>query len=336
MSSDKDPIESAREVFLALVPKGPLGAEMVPLQSSLGRVLATDIMAAIDDPPYSRSIMEGYVVLTSDAASASSERPVFLQVAGDIPVGSGEAEGLAPGKALGVTTGSYIPEGEFSVVKGWDVSKEENRIRLTRPVSKDENIEVQGGERKKGDLLLPKGRRIGPADLFLLAGQAILEVPVARRPKVAVFSSGNEVIPPTEPFKVGFIWDCNAYGLSGLIEEAGGSPIFKGIVKDDFDLFLKKLREALKEADAAVISGGTAVGGRDFTIELLNGAGAPGAVVKGIPMRSGKPIVLGVAGIKPIVCVAGHPPEAARGFALFGKPLIGRLLGEAEAEGSNP
>jgi molybdopterin molybdotransferase len=330
--SKEDPIAMAAEAFLALVPKGPLGGEAVPLQAALGRVLATDVHAAIDDPPYSRSIMEGYVVLTSDTASASAERPVTLEIAGEIPVGSGEAAGLKPGKALGVTTGSFIPAGEYAVVKGWDVKKNENQIQLTRPLSRHENIEVGGGERKKGSLLLPKGRRIAPADLFLLASQAILQVTVSKRPKVAIFSSGNEVIPPTEPFRVGAIWDCNSYGLSALVEEAGGTPSFKGIVKDDFDLFLKKIKEALQESDMVVISGGTAIGGKDFTVDLVNGAGAPGAVVKGVPMRSGKPIVLGVAGTKPVVCVAGHPPEAARGFTLFGRAAVRRLLGASDEE----
>lgn len=332
ISSKEDPVAMAAEAFLALVPKGPLGAEVVPLQAALNRVLAVDVHAEIDDPPYSRSIMEGYVVLTSDAASASPGRPVTLEVAGDIPVGSGESKGLKPGKALGVTTGSFIPAGDYSVVKGWDVSRNENKIQLTRPLSKHENIEVGGGERKKGSLLLQKGRRITPADLFLLASQAILQVTVSKRPKVAIFSSGNEVIPPTEPFKVGYIWDCNSYGLFALVEEAGGVPSFKGIVKDDFDLFLKKIKESLQEADMVVISGGTAIGGKDFTVDLVNAAGAPGAVVKGVPMRSGKPIVLGVAGTKPIVCVAGHPPEAARGFTLFGRAAVRRLLGEWEED----
>jgi molybdopterin molybdotransferase len=334
MTSKEDPVAMAAEAFLALVPKGPLAADVVPLETALNRVLAVDVSATIDDPPYSRSIMEGYVFLTSDVTSASPERPVILEIAGEIPVGSGEAEGLKSGKALGVTTGSYIPEGDYAVVKGWDVKKNENKIQLTRPLANHENIEIGGGERKKGTVLFQKGRRISSADLFLLASQAILQVTVAKRPKVAIFSSGNEVIPPTEPFKIGFIWDCNSYGLSGLIEEAGGAPFFKGIVKDDFDSFLKKIKASLQEADMVVISGGTAIGGKDFTVDLVNAAGAPGAVVKGIPMRSGKPIVLGVAGIKPIVCVAGHPPEAARGFSLFGKPAVSRLLGESEEDKS--
>lgn len=333
MSPEEDPIQLALESFLALVPNGPSGAEQVPLLRGRGRVLAVDVIAAMDDPPYSRSIIEGYLVFSADAASASTERPVTLEVAGELPVGAGEAKGLAPGKALKVTTGSFIPAGDHAVAREWDVEKSGSQIRLTRPLKRDENLEVQGSDRKKGALLFQKGRRLTPADIFVLAGQGVLTVSVAKQPRVAIFSSGNEVIPPTESFKIGFIWDCNSYGLSALIEEAGGVPLFKGIIKDDFDLFAKKLKDALGDADMVVISGGTAIGGRDFTIDLVNAAGAPGAVVKGIPMRSGKPIVLGVAGIKPIVCVAGHPPEAARGFHLFGRPAVERLLGEKSETG---
>lgn len=328
MSQKDDPVQTALESFLAVVPQGVSGAEKVPLSSARGRILAADVTAGGDDPPYSRSIMEGYVLVASEAAAASAERPVTLNVVGEIPVGAGEAKGLGPGTAMRVTTGSYIPAGDFAVVKQWDVTQEGDRIRLTRPLGKNENIETQGCDRKKGSLLFAKGRRINPADIFLLAGQGILEVSVAKRPRVAIFSSGNEVISPTEPFRAGAIWDCNSFGLSALVEEAGGTPLFKGIIKDDFDLFAKRLKEALAEAEMVVISGGTAIGGRDFTVDLVNAAGAPGAVVKGVPMRSGKPLVLGAAGSKPIVCVAGHPPEAARGFNLFGRPALGRLLGE--------
>ncbi len=328
MNPKDDPIQASLERFLPLIPPGALSVEKIPLLPARGRILAADVTATIDDPPYARSIMEGYVVVAPETAGASIEQPVTLQVIGEIPVGVGEAKGFGPGKALRVTTGSWLPSGDYAVVRQFDVAAEGDRIRLTRPVKKDDNIETQGCEQRKGALLFTQGHRLTPADLFVLAGQGILDVSVARRPRVAIFSSGNEVISPTEPFRIGAIWDCNSYGLSALVEESGGLPFFKGIVKDDFDLFSRQIKEALSENDMIVISGGTAVGGRDFTADLVDAAGSPGAVVKGIPMRSGKPIVLGVAGGKPIICVAGHPPEAARGFTLFGRPALGRLLGE--------
>jgi molybdopterin molybdotransferase len=146
-------------------------------------------------------------------------------------------------------------------------------------------------------------------------------------PKAAIFSSGDEVIPPTQSMKPGYIWDCNSYGLSALVKAHGGIPMFKGIMKDDFDQFKDHLKKALQDTDMIIISGGTAVGGRDFVADLINALGSPGVVVNGVPMRGGKPLIMGVVSQKPIVCVAGHPPEAIRGFHLFGKPALARLLG---------
>ncbi len=328
MKSNVDPIQEARQVFLSKVTKGPLGIETISVLSACGRILVEDIVATVDDPPYARSIMEGYLVSPLDTSDASKENPASLGIAGNIPVDSGETKGLAAGKVLGVTTGSYIPSGDYSVVKKWDVQVRGDQIVIDRPAIKGANIEAMGSERKKESLLFSRGTRIQAGDIFLLASQGILEVKVANAPRVAIFSSGNEVIPPTEPFRKGAIWDCNSYGLSALIKEAGGTPVFKGIVKDDFNLFKAKVKEAIGGVDMVVISGGTAVDGRDFTSDLLNSLGVPGTLVNGIPMRSGKPIVLGVSGSKPIVCVAGHPPEAARGFMLFGRVMVAHLMGE--------
>jgi len=324
---DENPVQASLKLFLDAIPLGPLSVETLPLLSARGRRLAENVSARIDDPPYSRSIMEGYVVCISDLAAASSEQPVSLEVLGSIPVGQGHAEGLMPGKALQVTTGSFIPAGDFAVLRAWNVSRNGDTIAATQPVKKGENIEVQGEFRRKGACLLKKGAVLSSSDVFLLASQGIVTLPLAAPPRVALFSSGNEVIPADADFRLGSIWDCNRYGLSSLIEEAGGIPLFQGIMADDFDLFKKKIQDALESADMLVISGGTSVGRRDFTADLIDEAGSPGTLIKGIPMRSGKPIILGAVGEKPMVCVAGHPPEAARGFALFAQPMIAHLMG---------
>ncbi|MFQ5587859.1 MAG: molybdopterin molybdotransferase MoeA [Nitrospiria bacterium] len=327
MSNSENPIIDARKRFLAAFPQGDLPVEDVTLLAARGRVLARDLSVLWDDPPYNRSIMEGYVLCVSDVVEASAEKPVSLRIAGEIKVGQDRAAGLSPGNALQVTTGSFIPPGAYAVVRAWDVKRAGHHIAVSRPVKPDENIEVQGEIKKKGTALFQQGRRITPGDIFVLASQGILEIPVVRAPKVALFSSGDEVISPTDPLQIGAIWDCNRYGLSSLIEAAGGEPLFQGIMKDDLAHFIAVLKRSLETADMAVISGGTAVGGEDFTASLVNAAGSPGTLVNGIPMRSGKPIVLGVADGKPIVCVAGHPPEAARGFNLFGTAAIARLMG---------
>lgn len=325
---DGDPVQTHLDRFLSEIPKGPLSIETIKLSASLDRIIADEPMAVVDDPPYSRSIMEGYVLCIPDVSSASESAPISIEIVGAIGMGQDQAEGLESGKGLQVTTGSYIPAGEYGVVRAWDVEKKDKTICVKKPVSVNDCIEVQGELRKKGSVLLKKGYPIGPDEIFLLASQGLTELFVAAKPKVALFSSGDEVIPTTALFKLGAIWDCNRYGLASLIEGAGGAALFKGIMKDDFDAFTEKLNEALEEADMVVISGGTAAGNRDFMADLLNAVGSPGVVINGIPMRSGKPIILGLAGKKPIVCVAGHPPEAARGFKLFGQATLAHLLGK--------
>lgn len=325
---DHDPIKSTQDRFITEIPKGPVSVETVPLLAARGRILSTDLAAVIDEPPYCRAIVEGYVVCVSDLAALSESSPLELNVAGEIAVGQDHASGLETGFTLSVTTGSFIPSGDYAVLRTWDVERKEGKILIRKSAKKDDCIEIQGEIRAKGSSLLKKGQPISTDDIFLAASQGITELSVARKPQVALFSSGNEVIAPTRPFSMGAIWDCNQYGLASLIEEAGATPIFKGIMKDDFEFFESQLKEALKEADMVVISGGTVAQNRDFTADLLDVLGPPGALVKGIPMRSGKPIVLGLSGKKPIVCVAGHPPEAARGFRLFAQPAIEQLMGK--------
>jgi putative molybdopterin biosynthesis protein len=151
------------------------------------------------------------------------------------------------------------------------------------------------------------------------------KVNVYQQPRVAIFASGDEVIPYTDPFVPGAIYDCNSVMLAAAVAEQNGVPTQKGIMRDDFDAFVDAVKNALAENDMIVISGGTAVGGRDFISDLVKTVGE--LIVDGVPMKSGRPLIMGVSDNKPIVCVAGHPPEALRGFKLFGIAALDKLLG---------
>jgi len=327
-----DPVQGTLEQFLSAFPSGPLGVEELPLETLAGRVLTEELCALMDSPPYSRSIIEGYLINAPETENASDQHPVILKVVGRISPGQSHVKAVKPESAVEVSTGSYVPPMVgLAVVREMDARRQSasggDQITIQKAVQEGANIEIQGCDLKKGTILLKKGHPINPEDISLLASQGILSVKVARLPRVAIFSSGDEVISPTQPMKPGFIWDCNSYGLSALVKAHGGIPMFKDIMKDDFDQFKTHLQKALQEADMIIISGGTAVDGRDFVADLIKALGSPGVVVNGVPMRGGKPLIMGVVGQKPIVCVAGHPPEAIRGFHLFGKPALARLLG---------
>ncbi|MBI1819034.1 MAG: molybdopterin molybdotransferase MoeA [Nitrospirae bacterium] len=329
-SQTDDPIQTALAKFLPEIPDGTLKKELIPLSKALHRVLTKDIKAPMDAPPYSRSIMEGYVINIKDTENATTNNPVGLFPKGEIPLGASNVKSIPPGTGVSVTTGSFIPAGSYAVVRPVDYEPRNNKFFIKRAFKAGENIETQGCDIKKGSTLLEKGKLLTPYEIGLLASHGILKVQVSCKPKVSIFSSGNEVIPPTQKLKPGFILDCNSYALAAAVEESGGIPLVKGIIKDDFNVFKKELQKALKTSDMILISGGTAVDGRDFIADLINALGKPGTLVNGVPMRSGKPMVNGVVGKVPIVGVAGHPPEAMRGFLFFGKAALNRLLGRAQ------
>lgn len=293
---------------------------------------AADITAAVDSPPYPRAIVEGYLVNPADLVSASASTPVTLTIAGTIRPGDVPASPLALNTAWEVSTGSAIPPGVWSVLKQWDVTAANRRVTCAAAVPPGANIEAQGCDLRQGTVVVPKGARLGPDEIALLAAQGLDNVPVAARPIVGIFGSGNEVIPHTARLTPGAIWDCNTPALAAFVRREGGVPKTFGVVRDDFEAFLRALTGALPHCSMLVIAGGTAVGGREFVKDLVAALGSPGVLVNGVPMRSGKPLIMGAVGDVPIVCVAGHPPEALRGFRLFGVPALARLLGRTASQ----
>jgi molybdopterin molybdotransferase len=322
-----DPVEAALKNFLPAFPEGPQRVERVDLDHALHRITAEDITAGVDSPPYPRSILEGYLVTAEEAALASDSRSVSFTIAGVIRPGDPAPNGVAAHTAWEVTTGSAIPAGRLTILRQWDVKRADTTVITTRPAQEGDNIEAQGCDLKQGAMVVPKGARLGPDEICLLAAQGIENVSVSASPIVGIFGSGNEVIPHTGQLTPGAIWDCNTPALSAFVRQEGGIPKVYGVIRDDFDAFLRALNAALPRCGMIVIAGGTAVGGKDFVAELVSALGSPGVLVNGVPMRSGKPLIMGVAGAVPIVCVAGHPPEALRGFRLFGIPALARLLG---------
>ena len=328
-----DPVQAALDAFLPAFPAGPKAVERVTLDDACGRVAAEDLAAATDSPPFARVIVEGYLVRAEDAVSVSDTNPVSFTLAGAIRPGDVAPKSVAARTAWEVTTGSAVPTGKLAVIRQWDATRKDTTVTITRPVQESANIEAQGCDVKRGAVVVPKGARLGPDEICALAAQGLDAIPVAAPPTVGLFGSGNEVIPHTARLAPGAIWDCNIPALSAFVRQEGGIPKPYGIIRDDFDTFLRALKAALPHCGMIVIAGGTAVGGRDFVKDLVTALGSPGVLVNGVPMRSAKPLIMGVAGTVPIVCVAGHPPEALRGFRLFGIPALARLLGRTMPHG---
>jgi molybdenum cofactor synthesis domain-containing protein len=224
-----------------------------------------------------------------------------------------------------VVTGVVVPDGPYSIVRMWEAQRDGDRFAITRSFPPRFFVEDQGCDLKKGGVVISAGTQLGAAELGSIAALGITQLPVARRPRVTVFSCGDEVIAYDQALRPGLIRDSNSVMLCAAVTTAGGDAHNAGILGDDFETVVTAMRAALNNADMLVISGGTAAGGGDFMSNVVRDLGE--LLVDGVPMRSGRPLIMGVAKGKPIVCVAGHPPEALRGFRLFGVAALNRLLG---------
>jgi len=276
-------------------------------------------------PPYHRAIVEGYLVRTEDTQGAAEGAPVRFRVVGAVNPGDEHCPEIGNHEALQVVTGSLVNDGPLSIVRQWEALESDDGFDIERPFPPRFFIEDRGCDQAKGSVVVASGTRLGPDEVGLIAAHGITEVSVGKAPVVTLFSSGDEVIPYDQPLRPGQIRDSNSLMLAAAVRQADATPRIAGIMSDDFDAFVAAAREALKTSDMLLISGGTAVGGRDFIADLVRAVGE--LVVDGVPMRSGRPLIMGHAKGKPIVCVAGHPPEALRGFRLFGVAAIRRLLG---------
>lgn len=319
------PINDAQNKLLSSVPFHSLESEKCKLESCAGRTLAEDLLAPVDSPPYARAIVEGFIVHTKDTLDAKEEQPLTFAIVGEIQPGDENIPEFGSGEALRVSTGSLVGDAEISAIRPWDAKIETDAFTITRPFPPRFFLEDKGSDIKKGEVVLSSGSRLGAAEVGKIASLGMQKVLVKRKPKIALFASGSEVIPLSETLRMGQIHDCNSIMLSVAVEEAGGEAHCQGIMPDDFEYFKTELQKALKQFDMVLISGGTAVGGRDFISDLVSSVGD--LVVDGVPAKSGRPLIMGHSHGKPIVCVAGHPPEALRGFRLFALPVMDKILG---------
>ncbi|MBU2590976.1 MAG: molybdopterin molybdotransferase MoeA, partial [Nitrospinae bacterium] len=223
-------VEEARKVVLESVK--PVGIEKVEILLSIDRVLAEDIYSTLDLSPFDHSAMDGYAVISSDTGGASVANPKVLEVIEDIPAGYVASKELGQGQAARIMTGAPIPSGADAVIIVEDTEKEGSRVKIFSEVDRGENIRLRGEDVKKGELVIPKGKRIGPAEVGMLAALNIREVEVAKRPQVAILSTGDELVEVGEDLEPGKIRNSNSYSLYALVHKYGGAPTILGIAKD--------------------------------------------------------------------------------------------------------
>ncbi|MEA2089995.1 MAG: gephyrin-like molybdotransferase Glp, partial [Thermoproteota archaeon] len=322
-------LEEAKKILQRNFPAKPVGIEEVSLPEAHGRVLAEDIAAPINVPSFSRSTVDGYAVKSEDTFGAEEDNPTPLKLLGSVQMGKHPSIIVEKGGAVEIATGAPLPEGADAVVMLEHVVKDGSNLLVYRSVVKEENVMKGGFDIRKGETVLKKAWVLRACEIGVLAALGITRVKVFKPPKVAVFSTGPEIVKPGKPLPPGKIYDINAYSLSVAVSECGGTPVNLGIVPDNTEQLKTKLRNALDSADAVVTSGGVSVGSKDVMPKVLNTLGNSRIIVCGIAVKPGKPTTFAVVDGKPVFSLPGNPTSSLLIFHILVRPIISRMAGRA-------
>ena len=302
----------------------PLDAAQIPLADAADRVLAEDITSPEPLPPFSRSTMDGFAVRARDVFGCSESEPAMLTIVGEIAMGSSGLDiTLKPGQTARIWTGGALPaKADGVVMVEYTRLLDEDTVEIFRPVAPGENVIRAGEDFESDQIVLRRGRQLRPQDLGVLAGLGITTVSVYRQPRVAILSTGDELVPPDQRPGPGQIRDINSTTLAALVRETGAIPKQLGIIEDSFDDMLAACREALADADMVLLSGGSSVGRRDFTLQVLEELQSSELLAHGVAIRPGKPTILASVGNKALFGLPGHVTSAIVVFHLFVRPLL--------------
>jgi molybdopterin molybdotransferase len=294
---------------------------------ALGAVPARDVLAAEELPAHARATVDGFAVRATDTYAASETLPAFLEVCGSVTMGRAPDDTVGPGAAMAIPTGGLLPHGADAVVMVEHTTEPmPGHVELLRRVAPGDGVLHPGEEARPGDVLAPAGRPLRGADLGLLAAAGVTRIAAHARPRVAIVSTGDEVVPAaTAELAPGQVRDACAPALAGLVRAAGGEAVPRGIVPDDAAALERVLAEAVAEDDMVVVSAGSSVGARDLTADVAARLGD--VVCHGLALRPGKPTLLADCGGVPLVGLPGNPRSALVVFRLVGIPLVRVVAG---------
>ncbi len=321
-------VRTVGEALAGFRPARRTAVETVELGRAHGRVPAEPVHAPHDLPGFARSTVDGYAVRAADTYGASEGLPGYLEVTGAVAMGRSPDGAVAPGTAFAMPTGGVIPEGADAVVMVEHTQEAmAGTIEVVRPAAPGDGLVRADEDAAAGTELVPAGRALRAQDLGLLAAAGVTDVRVHARPRVAIVSTGDEVVDPaTAALAAGQVRDATAVALAALVRDAGGEPDPRGIVPDDHDALAAVLGEAVATSDVVVVSAGSSVGARDETAAVVAGLGKPGIWAHGLALRPGKPTLLADCGGVPVIGLPGNPRSALVVFRLVGMPLV-RLVG---------
>jgi len=340
-------LDDARRILWQALParirEGRYAGRDTPIAEAVGFALDEDIVCPTDLPPFDRSTMDGYAVRAEDTFGASEGLPAYLKVIGEVRMGEAPSFELSERQAAAIPTGGMLPVGADAVVMiehtqpwGSDLSAslQAGSIEVLSAVAPGDNVVCRGDDIRVGEVLLSAGHRLRPQDISALAGLGIATVRI-RRPRVAVLSTGFELISPDQPLAPGQIRDMNGPALRAAARAAGAEPVDLGLVSDDPEAIRAALRKGLAEADIVLVSGGTSVGTEDVVHDIISSLGEPGVLVHGLAVKPGKPVVIGLVSEVPVFGLPGHPTSCLVIFRELVSPLL-RVAAGSEPHASLP
>ncbi len=332
--------------------QGKLDPESIEVVHALGRFTASDIFAPHPLPDFQRTTVDGYAVRARDTFGASDSLPAYLTLIGEVPMGDTPHLELDAGQCALIHTGGMLPDGADAVVmieytqstnhgdhrehgedqKKFSVDSVRSvvkgfEIEIFKSVAAGENVILIGEDVAENQLVIPKGTQIRPAEIGGLMALGFTSINVAKKPRVGLISTGDEVIDPSQTPRLGQVRDINSYTLGALVEKSGGAAIRYGIFSDQFEVLKEAAAEALSECDLVIITAGSSASTRDMTADVIRTLGEPGVLVHGINTRPGKPTILGVCNGKAVIGLPGNPVSALVNGYLFVVPVIEKLLG---------
>jgi len=321
--------EAVEEVVKRVKP-APKGVEEVGLEEALWRILAEDIYAPVDHPPFDRSEVDGYAVRSIDIEWSDELSPVELRVAGSVRVDEEPGIACRPGEAIEVATGAMVPMDCDSIVMEEYTERTGEVIKVYRSTSPGENISTAGSDVSAGDLVLLKGTRLSHEHIALLAGLGVRRIPVYVKPRAAVYSTGDEVVEPGEPLSAGKVYDVNGYLVTSYLKELGVDAVFRGRLPDDYEILRNTIESDLGSYDMVFTSGGTSAGIRDLVYRVFEELGE--VVVHGLKTKPGKPTVIAVSGGRLLVGLPGFPLSCYMILRGVVKPIVSLMTGLREDE----
>lgn len=324
------PVHQAESIILELIqPLHPQrDAERVDLRSAPGRILASVITSALDFPHWDNSAMDGYAVRFEDVQNNSVTDPVVLEIIEEIPAGCQPQFSIQPGQAARIFTGACLPQGADTIVIQEDTRRQDNSVVILTTPQPQAFVRHQGSYYRAGEPLLTPGTLIGAPEMAVLAAAQCTEIIVYRKPRVAIFSTGDELVTPDQPLQPGQLVDSNQYALTAWVEKIGGEAIPLGIVRDQPEALATVITEAMAMADVVISTGGVSVGDYDYVEEILERLGGE-IVIRSVAVKPGKPLTVAKFAEQDCVYfgVPGNPVSALVSCWRFVQPALQKLAG---------